>query len=372
MTHKYRILGRDSFQGDSELLRRDFLKLMGTMGIVAAGGAACSQMGQPSAEPTEPMELNIGVWDSTFLPIVERLAYAPFREAHPEVTITLFDAYNAQDYAKLLAAKENPPPPIDASCWNDSWAARGAEEGMWLQIDKANVPNSAYVAEELNPAYGLGITFGVTPFGIAYSPEYVDPPTSWTDLYDPKYKGKVALWDVFFDWLLMAARVEGGDEYDLEPGIRAWEKAKENIGMWVGSLPLLHEALDRGEIWLAADWASFCLGAKRQGKSVDFALPSEGATQASEIFMLHSGISPEAKALTEEFFNYFLTIEFQTEQLENTFYSPSRRDVEIPEDLRSSGTISTKEALEKLIQYDYGYVGSHFDDIKESVDKTLK
>jgi putative spermidine/putrescine transport system substrate-binding protein len=256
--------------------------------------------------------------------------------------------------------------------WNDSWSARGAQDDMWLPMDRKHIPHLADVAGELQQPDDLGATFAVTPFGIAYNPKYVDPPTSWTDLYNPKYRGKVALWDIFFDWLIMAARIEGGDEKNLEPGVAAWKAAKANIGFWANSLPVLHEALHRGEVWLAADWASWTLSAKREGKSVEFAFPEEGATHASLTAQVHAGVSDDTADLTQKLFNEYLTPDFQLEQARKSFYSPTVKGVEIPADIDGPGLVTAEEAATKLVRYDYGYVGAHFSEINETITRELK
>jgi putative spermidine/putrescine transport system substrate-binding protein len=349
------------------LSRRSFLGVVAASGVAATTGG-CGYLSGGSGGTT----LHIQTWPEPYPSIINEYAVAKLREEHDDLDIQVSNEANSDLYPRLQTALNNPPPPVAGGQWNDSWAARGAEDGMWQPLDSGNLPNAAEVVPDLNPQHGVGVTFGITPFGIAYNPRFVDPPTSWTDLYDPRYRGKVALWDTFFDWLIMAARIEGGDERNLEPGLRAWEAAKDNIAMWAPSLPLLHEALDRGEVWLAADWASWSLSAKRSGKSVEFCLPEEGATQASTIFEVHAGVEDEVKARVEELFNFYLTEEFQREQLAQACYSPVIEGVTIPSELADPGLVTAAEAVEKLVRYDYAYIGSQFSAIDEQIRERLK
>jgi putative spermidine/putrescine transport system substrate-binding protein len=257
--------------------------------------------------------------------------------------------------------------------WNDSWAARGAKDGVWAQINTSNMADSQNIIQQLNPPSGFGIAHGITPFGISYSPKYVSAPKSWTDLLDPKYKGKVAMWDVFFDWLIMEARILGGDEHNLQPAFGAWAKVKDNIGMWIQDFPFLYQALDSGQIWLAPDWGSWSSSAKASGTSVEFTIPQEGATQASAILEISAGLTPQMQTLTEKFYNYYLTSDFQVAQMRQTYYSPTRQGVNIPSDLASNPAIITaQDALSKLVRYDYAYVGAHFTDISNAISQQLK
>lgn len=355
--------------GPQFLSRRSFLKLSAVAGIAVSTGS-CGWL--TGGGGTSVDQLSIQSWGGAYLDIVKNAATDPMRQNYPELTIDVTEESNSELFPRLAASMQDPPPPVDGGQWNDSWTARGAADDMWAELDLGNMPNASSIVDGLNPESGFGLTFGISPFGIAYNPEYVDAPTSWTDLYNPEYRGKVGLWDVFFDWLIMASRIEGGDEYDLEPGIRAWEAAKDNIAMWIPSLPLVHEALDRGEIWLAADWASWALQAKSTGLSVEFALPEEGATQASSILQVHAGVEDDTKALTEEFFNYYLTPEFQDQQTREAFYSPVVDGVEIPSDIDSPGLVTAQEAKENLIRYDYAHIGEQFDPISAMIDERLK
>ena len=58
----------------------------------------------------------------------------------------------------------------------------------------------------------------------------VDAPTSWADLWDPKFKGKLAMPDLTasgsYQVLVMAAKINGGDENNIDPGFEAHEAAQ--------------------------------------------------------------------------------------------------------------------------------------------------
>lgn len=42
-----------------------------------------------------------------------------------------------------------------------------------------------------------------------YNPDRVGAPKSWTDLFDPKHKGRVSMWDAYRDAYIIAAVATG-------------------------------------------------------------------------------------------------------------------------------------------------------------------
>ena len=71
-------------------------------------------------------------------------------------------------------------------------------------IDEAKVPNLAHVLPNLrSPYYAPHIW---SPQVIIYNPDKVkEPPKTFTDLLDPKYKGRVGVGDINYFYIMMAA-----------------------------------------------------------------------------------------------------------------------------------------------------------------------
>src|SRR5260370_7286454 len=61
------------------------------------------------------------------------------------------------------------------------------------------------------------------------------PPTSWADLWKPSFKGKLAIPDISGtsgqQFLMAAARLNGGSVENIDPGFEAIKKLKPNIQM---------------------------------------------------------------------------------------------------------------------------------------------
>ena len=141
---------------------------------------------------------------------------------------------------------------------------RMRSEGMLLKLTKARLPNFRHLDEALlyksyDPGneYSVPYLWGTT--GIAYNSKLIRPGTvrRYTDLWDPKYKGKVLLLDDVREVFGMALKVLRYSINDTdEKHIReAYEKLKElmpNVKVFNAESPkvfFLEEEVTAGLVW---------------------------------------------------------------------------------------------------------------------------
>ncbi len=160
--------------------------------------------------------------------------------------------------AKMYAQRRLPRGPDDVICLQ---AVRGHEvgqAGLVEELDVSKVPNLAHVLPNLrSPYYAPHIW---SPQVIIYNPDKVkEPPKTFTDLLDPKYKGRVGVGDVNYFYIMMAAAlaatgdVNKVDSKDTEAlalklngnGLRLYPST-DSIGAGIKS-----GEIDVGIMWLA-------------------------------------------------------------------------------------------------------------------------
>jgi spermidine/putrescine transport system substrate-binding protein len=114
-------------------------------------------------------------------------------------------------------------------------------------------------------------------------PEYVDN-ESWSILWDPKYKGKVAMFDSLTDGVVVAGIVAGlKDPFDYtsdEDLDKVRAKVKELIPQlryFVPDSATLEQGLVSGEIVAVTGWNESITRLRKQGLPVKFMAPKEGA-----------------------------------------------------------------------------------------------
>lgn len=292
-----------------------------------------------------------------------------FRRSHPAVDVQIENSNNATAYPRMLAQRAKPV--ISGAMINDYFAQRGIADGMWEKFDPAIMTGLASVPKEFMTPGGFGIPFLISPYGIMYNPDKVDKPTSWADLWNPKYEGRVSMWDAYFDAYVMAA-VTAGKGPNVAEGIKAWAAHKKNIGAWVSSPIVEADLVHRGEMWLAGHWGAWVELARSQGKNVAFTIPKEGAVQWTCHMQLCKGFTPGVQRLTQAYMNTWLSPEFQLAAIKRGYFSPVSSKVEIPAEMKHPGIVTIKEASTRLIRPDFVEIGSQIPKYKVQIDRTLK
>lgn len=354
---------------EKHVSRRSILQGLVAMG---ASGFAFTQFAEALAQASdeEVAQLTVLSQPGIVPDILKNTTFPLFAKDHPKTAITFEVASNAVAYPKMLAQRANPV--VSGAMVNDLFAQRGINDKMWAHFDPAFVPNKSKLPAGLETPGGFGIPFHLSPFGIMYNPDKVEEPKSWADLWNPKYEGRVSMWDAYYDAYVMAA-VVAGKEPDVEEGIKAWAPYKANIGAWVNSPTAEEDLVSRGEVWLAPHWGSWTAMAKSQGKNVAFTMPKEGGVQWTGHMQVCAGFSPKVSELTQRYLNTWLSDECQLAWIERGFYSPASTTVQIPEALRTNPAImSAEDALRKLVRPDFAKLGAQMPRLKGLIDRTLK
>lgn len=347
--------------------RRSVLRGLVGMGV---GTVATARFGEALAQASTGTvkELTIHL-QAGLQEICNAYADPLFARTAPGVAVNYDVGANGITYPKMLAQRDNPV--INGGMFNDIYAQRGIADEMWEKFNPDFVPHAANIPQEILTPGGFGLPIHLTPFGIMYNPDKVEAPKSWTDLWDPRYEGRVSMWSAYFDAYIMAA-VATGKGPDVEAGIRAWEPYKKNIGAWITSHINEQDLVSRGEIWLAPHWGGWTEQARAQGKNVAFVIPEEGAVQWTGHMQITAGFSPEASELTQRYFDTWLTEECQIAWAEKAFLSPAVATVKMPDHLLNNPAIVPPDQQGKLIRPDVVSIGPKMTAYKALVDRLLR
>lgn len=87
---------------------------------------------------------------------------------------------------------------FDVSLMNDEyWTSRHAEEGRWLELDPAELPNLERLSEDLRKDFW--IPAGTTLFGVVYNSDNVtaaEVPEDYGDFLAPRWKNRLGILDI--------------------------------------------------------------------------------------------------------------------------------------------------------------------------------
>jgi putative spermidine/putrescine transport system substrate-binding protein len=191
-----------------------------------------------------------------------------------------------ENLAKIQSSKNNPD--IDVYFGNATTHAQGTAAGLWDKIDPAAVPSAAKSFEDVRTTDGFGVVFGQYMTGLEYNTKIFeekgfDPPTSWKDLWDPKYQGHVALYDIAIgytqDVLPEWAKAWGIDPTDTDA---LFDKISELKSQQVGiatTPPALATLLQQEAAWITYNSNLQVVQNAATGVPVKFVAPSSGAVR---------------------------------------------------------------------------------------------
>jgi len=296
-------------------------------------------------------ELTVGVWGGEQERILRQYVVAPL-EAQHGVKINLVLGGTVERRARAYAERGRPS--FDVLYLNIFESRQAVKDGVTQAATDA-VPNAAnlYPVAKLG---GYGVAFN--PVTVVYDKRKVPAPiTSWRDLWQPALRGKL-IWPSYpgaqgTAALLMAAKVWGGDENNIEP---AFEKiaALKPFAAFQSSQDQLFTMFDQ-EIGAASiEFGSFTRSyAESRNPNIVIADPAEGQAIAMNVACITVGTRNQA--LAEAWVNLHLAPECQRAYAERIYYSPTVNTVPLPPELAAKLIIGPT-AVGKLVDFDWDVV----------------
>lgn len=197
--------------------------------------------------------------------------------------------------------------------------------------------------------------------GLVYNTKHVkDKPTSWDDLANPKYKGKVGI--PVYSWvgsqLLHAInKAHGGTEANVDPGIKASAAiVRGNDAVMVQHSNMGDQLLQREEIWIMPFWTGRMLNLKASGVPVDIYYQKDFLFADVGYVVPSHGRNLQ---LAQKLINATLAPEPQLEILKRFKYQPTNRKVVVPDDLK--GAVLPEYAKNRAAQIDWKKVNEYAD-----------
>jgi len=214
-----------------------------------------------------------------------------------------------------------------------------ATAGLAAPLDLAKIPSYNQLSPQLTSlalvrakgeVYGVPFMWGPDPI-IYDNTAFPQPPDSWSILWDPKYKGKVSVWDDL-STVYMAAQVLGYDKPDPSQLYNLSDDQLENVKkklldlkpnvrkMWAtgGELTNLFES---HEIVIAMGWPLNTADLKKANFPVGETIPRENTTGWIDHLMITAG--SENKELAHQFLEYMVEARTQKLVTDKTHYVPA-------------------------------------------------
>jgi len=210
------------------------------------------------------------------------------------------------------AVAQNRLPPIHVNWDTTTNATKSALRGV--TVDLSDLPNLAHTNELAKPAgldgYPIVNTYGYV-YVLAYRPEaFPDgPPTSWNALLEPRFKGRIALFNDGIGFHFPAQVTGGGKVEDIPGNMQpAWDfirKVKQQQPL-LGEDPDFTAWFQRGEIDMACTISANVREAKKSGINLAWVIPQEGATFNTDGLWIPRGLPENELYWAKQYVNHAL------------------------------------------------------------------
>ena len=278
-------------------------------------------------------ELVVATFGGTFVDNSKKCHAAAFEKA-TGATVKYVLGSSVQTAAKMRAAGARAE--FDVAYMDSQIVKQMKAEGLLQPLETAKVAhwNDLYDASRDKDGYWVSLMFAATI--ITYNTNLVkSPPTSWADVWSPAYKGKLAIPDISGtsgqQFLMAAARLNGGSLENIDPGFEAIKKLKPNVQMMYTQPDQIIPLFERGDIALAVWYTDRTGAAAAKGVPVAAAYPKEGA-----IGIVPTVAVPKAsqkRDLAQKYIGTLLSPEGQLCFAQTQFAGPSNKTVKLPPDL---------------------------------------
>jgi len=300
-----------------QLDRRTFLKGLGVVTVAAAcGGAATAPTATPAAsvaatataspKPTGRISVYSALNESTNNQFV-----AAFKAAVPGVDVDLLPLAAAGELQTRIRA-EKASPKADIFIGGDSSFHDGlGKEGLLEAYESPNA--SAVAAQSKDPAKNwTGWYFGI--FGIITNTDRFTKeiggakPTSWDDLLDAKYKGKLVLGSPITTgggYIFIATQVFRFNK-DEAKAMDYMKRFHANVAQYPGTSPQAIQLVSQGQFVGAPNWSHDILTEKAKNPGVDLSVPKGTGYEIGAVSIIKGTRNPQA---AKAFVDWVLTKE---------------------------------------------------------------
>jgi spermidine/putrescine transport system substrate-binding protein len=214
-----------------------------------------------------------------------------------------------------------------------------AAGGLAAPLDLSRIPSYAQLSPQLTTlplvrvkgeVYGVPFMWGPDPL-IYDTTVFPKPPESWTVLWDPKYRGKISVWDDL-STVYMTAQILGFDKPDssqlynltdeqLEAVKKKVLELKPNIRKMWSTAGELTNLFQNHEVVAAMGWPLMTNQLRKINFPVGETIPKENTTGWIDHLMITAG--SENQDLAYKFLEYMIDRQTQKKVTDVTGYTPA-------------------------------------------------
>lgn len=334
--------------------RRRFLT---TAGAVSAA-TLLPGLRRPSFAQSNPDQLTIMTWGGNFGDALQRGAERLYHEATGVQVVQDRGSSPVQRIAKLKASLNNQS--FDIVQLHDGLFPLAESQGVLEPLDRDS-PRLSHL-QEIYPEFihDNWVAFIYSAIGIAYnSDEISTPPTSFADLWNPQYAGRIVIPEISHsigNYIIpIGAMAVGQPPNDAEAGFEQFSELVELDPIFARDTDSIVNAFASGEALIGLLYKSQTMAVTARNPAVKWVFPSEGAISIS----WGTGIAKNTpnREAAEEFLNYTLTPESQIEYTKAFNYPGTNKGALDMLDAQTREAIQlTEEERSRLVNFDHQFL----------------
>ena len=346
------------------------------MGAALAGAL----LGLGASAPAHSGELRLHFWGGAEGDAIVKHCVKPFEERTGH-TVVYEHGGTSATVAKVKAQKSDPE--FDIVFTGVLGTFNLKRDDLIIPVDFDRIPNAEHIPENLRSiagGYGLGWALWITT--VVYNTDVVEtPPTSWNDMWDPKYEGHVLLppaaWTDGAN-VVVAANILAGSDYlvDDSAGFEKLGMLKDNLLLFGENPAQVAQLFKSGDIHIGAyPIGIFVPYFKEGGYPIGIRTHQleEGYFADPLVLQIVKDHPGDIDAIYE-FLN--VAVEAETCQIgvgKDIWYSPVSTAVKMTPDLEDApGIVIGEDKLAKIIQMDYDAVAARHPTWSEKMNQALQ
>ena len=354
--------------------------LIATIRRGAGGAMAGALLALATGAPAQAGELRLHFWGGAEGEAIVKHCVKPFEERTGH-TVVYEHGGTSATVAKIKAQKSAPE--FDIVFTGVLGTFNLKRDDLIVPIDFDRIPNARHIPEHLRSVaggYGLGWALWITT--VVYNTDVVEtPPTSWNDLWDPRYQGHVLLppaaWTDGAN-VVVAANILAGSDYksDDAPGFEKLAGLRDSLLLFGENPAQVAQLFKTGDIHIGAYPIGIFVPYFKEGGypiGIRTYQLDEGYFADPLVLQIVKDHPGDLDAIYD-FLN--VAVEADTCQIgvgKDIWYSPVSTAVKMTPDLEDApGIVIGEEKLAKIIRMDYDAVAARHPAWSEEMNRVLQ
>jgi putative spermidine/putrescine transport system substrate-binding protein len=318
---------------------------------LAGAAIAAASAGLPGLARAQSRQAVVGTWGGDYGELLRQNIDVPLMQ--PQGIEILQDVANADPRkTKMLAERQARRGTMDVSCLSDTDMNMMAAQNTLDALEMDKLKRAGTIVAALRKPYAIPHIYSALV--LVYNPNKVTtPPTSFADMWDAKYRGRVGLSDILYSTNTFAAAVAGGGGFgDYKPGQAKLMELRSLDAKVYPSNEALAAALKGEEVWMTPMWLARGFMWQKAGIPLSHVVPSEGAYA----IVFEAGIPRNSRNKDQAYayLDAMLQPQAQTAFADRMGYLPTVTDATLPPEIAKQISLTeTEQARLRAPDYDY-------------------